>query len=110
MSLAAELRVRWERVLDLLRQHDAPLLAAISERHSWTTDEGLERFLLSNELWGGSGSIADQAGITTGRTAQRREIEMALADLGTEQIRLGKANRRTAMWTRTFQQWKRSDI
>lgn len=106
MSLPTELRVRWERVLDLLRQHDAPLLAAISDHRSWSTDDELEQLLVSNEIWGSSGSIADQAGVSTQRTVQRRDIEQALVELGLEQIKLGKVNRRTEMWVSAFQKMR----
>jgi hypothetical protein len=62
-------------------------------------------FLQSNELWGGSGSIADQAGVGAERSEGRRRIERALRDLGLEQIRLGIANPRTAMWVDAFTKW-----
>jgi hypothetical protein len=74
------------------------------------SDEELARFLVSNELWGGSGSIADQAGSGGGRTANRRAIETALADLGEEQWRLGQTNVRTAMWVEAFRKWQRDGI
>jgi hypothetical protein len=57
--------------------------------------EGLCEFLISNDLWGGSGSIADQAGVGS---AQRARIEQALAALGCAQLRVGVANERTRMW------------
>jgi hypothetical protein len=72
---------------------------------------GQERvqFLVSNELWGGAGSIADQAGIDAGRS-MRREVESALIDLGEEQIRRGVVNPRTATWVEAFKQWRRDGI
>ncbi len=68
-----------------------------------------QEFLVSNALWGGAGSVADQAGIDGGRVA-RRPIEQALIDLGEEQIRAGKVNVRTAMWVEVFRAWKRDAI
>ena len=68
-----------------------------------------DQFLVSNELWGGAGSIADQAGIDVGRSG-RREIESALIDLGEEQIRRGLVNPRTASWVDTFKKWRRDGI
>ena len=110
MSLEAGLRSRWERVLHLLTQHEPSLLAAIARDHSWASDTELESFLMSNELWGGAGSIADQAGVASGGGSRVREFEIALADLGAEQIKLGKVNCRTAMWVRAFTEINASDI
>ena len=71
----------------------------------------LDEFLTSNELWGGAGSIADQAGIGRGsRTEKTRKIEHALIQLGKEQIRAGKVNPRTAMWVATFEKWEKAGI
>jgi hypothetical protein len=73
------------------------------------SEQGLRAFLTSNDLWGGSGSIADQAGIIQDRYARRR-IEQALIDLGTKQIEQGVANARTEMWVNTFSKWMQDDI
>jgi hypothetical protein len=71
----------------------------------------LDAFLRSNELWGGAGSIADQAGIGKGtRTEDRRKIEHALVQLGKEQIRGGKVNPRTAMWVGAFEEWGKKGV
>ena len=43
--------------------------------------ESFERFVTSNELWVGAGSIADQAGWAI-RDDRRRKIEAALVELG----------------------------
>ena len=69
-------------------------------------DDSLVAFLMSNELWGGSGSIADQAGLALGRRDGRRRIEQALIALGAEQIRAGHVNIRTASWVDTFKEWQ----
>jgi hypothetical protein len=74
------------------------------------TERDFVAFLVSNELWGGAGSIADQAGLQGGRGDSRRAIEAALIELGEEQIRQGIVNVRTQMWTDAFRQWKRSGI
>jgi hypothetical protein len=67
-------------------------------------------FLLSNELWGGSGSIADQGGMEVRRDDTRRTIEAALIRLGEAQVREGVVNSRTATWVRVFQSWQRQGI
>jgi hypothetical protein len=69
-------------------------------------DESLLAFLTSDALWGGSGSIADQAGLALGRRNGRRRIEQALIALGEEQIREGHVNIRTASWVDTFKDWQ----
>jgi hypothetical protein len=71
-------------------------------------DSALTAFLTSNALWGGSGSIADQA--LGGSRETRRPLEQLLAELGREQIRLGLTNSRTATWTSVFDQWQAQNI
>jgi hypothetical protein len=66
-------------------------------------------FLASNELWGGAGSVADQAGIGQDREG-RRLVEAALINLGEEQIRDGIVNVRTQMWVEAFRQWQRDGV
>ena len=74
------------------------------------TDGELASYLTSNDLWGGAGSVADEAGGGSGRTSQRKAIEAAMAVLGKEQIRVGKVNARTEMWVSAFDSRSRSDI
>jgi hypothetical protein len=69
----------------------------------------LEAFLKSNELWGGAGSIADQAGVSLPRPA-RRAIEAALIKLGEAQIAANVVNSRTAMWVEAFREFERRAI
>lgn len=73
------------------------------------SNQDLQAFLTSDELWGGAGSIADQAGVDQGRDV-RRPIELALAKLGREQIRQGVANVRTDRWLDAFSKWQREGI
>jgi hypothetical protein len=61
---------------------------------------------VSNELWGGAASVADQAGLDAGRP-ERRQLEAALLALGEEQIAAGKVNARTWMWVDAFKYWQR---
>lgn len=106
--------------IDALRQHlshvrvvlrdlgDIHLANLVSEALSGSND-ALESFAVSNELWGGAGSVADQAGMDAGRP-ERRKIEAALIALGEEQIAAGKVNVRTRMWVDAFKQWQRNGI
>ena len=73
------------------------------------SEDDLDAFLISNELWGGAGSIADQAGVAQGRR-HRRSIEAALIGLGEKQIKEGTVNVRTEMWVGRFRQWQRDRI
>jgi len=71
-------------------------------------ESALSAFLTSNTLWGGAGSIADQA--LGGSRETRRPLEQLLAELGREQIRLGHTNPRTEAWTSVFDQWHTQNI
>jgi hypothetical protein len=93
----------------LLSAHDAGL-ARIVEKAASAGEKELGIFLVSNDLWGGSGSIADQAGLGAGRDASTRAMEHALIELGEEQIRLGVVNPRTASWVQAFKKWTENGI
>ena len=103
-----------EKLHDLaaaLRGGGEASLAQAAESAAAGDDEQLKAFLTSNDLWGGSGSIADQAGIGTGgRSPQRKKIEAVLVALGQEQLQAGITNVRTEMWVSAFQEWKQSGI
>jgi hypothetical protein len=61
-----------------------------------SSDADLEAFLVSNVLWGGAGSIADQAG---SERLDRRPIEAVLIKLGEEQIGAGRVREEAgAFW------------
>ncbi len=68
----------------------------------------LWQFLVSNELWGGAGSIADQALIEN--KALRKKLQELLIELGEEQEKLKRVNVRTGMWVSAFKQWKQQGI
>lgn len=104
-------------ILELLRTHlDALASALLSgerldviyahriQKVLLSTDACVEEFLKSNELWGGSGSIADQAFIDA-EVAARRTVTQAFAALGRAQLSLGIVNVRTQMWTEAFENW-----
>ncbi len=82
-------------------------LAVASAREALSSsDAGFEAFLVSNELWGGSGSIADQVLISD--PAARAKLEGLLIELGTLQMEAGKTNVRTATWIAAFENWRQS--
>ena len=109
MTTDARLQECFDELVRLLEKHDEPSLARAASLAA--AENRLEEFLTSNELWGGAGSIADQAGLPKGRrTDKTREIEEALIRLGKEQVRLGLVNPRTASWIATFAEWRRKGI
>jgi hypothetical protein len=66
-------------------------------------DQKMWDYLLSNQLWGGAGSVADQALLEIPEA--RRQLEALLVRLGREQMRLGRVNVRTEMWVSAFESW-----
>jgi hypothetical protein len=101
-----------DKVRDLalaLRDGGESRLAEHAESAAAGSDEQLLDFLTSNDLWGGAGSIADQAGGDK-RTPQRRRIETVLVALGHEQLKTGQTNVRTEMWVSAFEEWARRGI
>lgn len=69
----------------------------------------IDEVLKSNELWGGSGSIADHGGIDASREA-RRAVERALIELGERQISCGIVSVRTEMWVSAFRSGRDSGV
>ena len=63
----------------------------------------VEDFLVSNQLWGGAGSIADQALLENKNL--RKDLENLLIKLGRLQIEKNKVNVRTEMWIDAFEKW-----
>jgi trimethylamine:corrinoid methyltransferase-like protein len=105
------MREQLRQLSTVLRECGAQVSAARIEDAISGSEQEMDVFLTSNELWGGAGSIADQAGKQAGsRTDCSRKIESALVQLGKEQIRAGKVNPRTAMWVSTFEQWEKAGI
>ena len=68
-------------------------------------DQSVEAFLGSNDLWGGAGSIADEA-IPSDKPL-RAELESLLIQLGKLQLAVQIVNPRTELWVRSFENWQR---
>ncbi len=103
------MRRELESLERLLAQHGESGPAQIIRDALDGSDLSLGAFVTSNELWGGAGSIADQAGVGQGRDV-RRTIEAALAKLGRSQIKHAIVNARTDLWVDAFSKWQREDI
>ncbi|MFO0861038.1 MAG: hypothetical protein U0570_10805 [Phycisphaerales bacterium] len=72
-------------------------------------DSILEAYLRSNELWGGSGSVADGALVHAKPSVRKKGAEL-LAALGEAQIAAGILNARTEMWASVFREWVNDDV
>jgi hypothetical protein len=99
-----EIRDKLKQLLDLLRSGNENYPANQIESALAGTDDELKSYITSNELWGGAGSVADQALIETRES--RRRVEALLAELGELQMNTGVVNVRTEMWTTAFRQWQ----
>ena len=103
--MSVELRQRAQHLAEVLETHGETKCAAEVRAALSGNTAQFEAYLRSNELWGGPGSIADQAGMREGRAQAKRLIERALIELGDEQIRAGIVNVRTASWVKAFRMW-----
>jgi len=63
-------------------------------------EESIWQYLCSNELWGGAGSIADQAVLEN--KSVRKKLEQILIEIGRFQQSVGRVNVRTEMWVSAF--------
>jgi hypothetical protein len=104
-----QLREKLERLQAMLAKHGEPAWADRVGSVLSGPDDQLRAFLESNSLWGGSGSLADMAGVGQERVV-RCEIEAALIDLGEAQRRAELVNLRTASWVEAFRKWRDSGI
>jgi len=104
----AEIRATLEGIATLLESGQQwPFAVLVRDALAGPYDV-LEQFLISNSLWGGSGSIADLG--FDGRSAERKELERLLIDLGDLQIRASQTNPRTQSWVKVFKSWRQSGI
>jgi hypothetical protein len=97
-----------ERIAILLENGREWVHASIVRDALAGSAEEISRFLVSNDLWGGSGSIADSP--LPGRSPERREVEALLIRLGRLQMDAGKTNIRTSMWVGAFEHWRQGGI
>ena len=67
-------------------------------------EEQLWHYLISNDLWGGAGSVADQALLSF--PEERKKLDILMIRLGHVQMKIGRVNSRTEMWTSVFEKWQ----
>jgi hypothetical protein len=82
--------------------------AAVIQAALADSDERLMVFLVSNSLWGGAGSVADQACVSS--NASRGQVEDLLIRLGRAQIESGATSIRTEGWVSAFEKWRNDGI
>jgi hypothetical protein len=95
-----------QEISDLLEKYEASSNAlAIAllgdDRKMWD-------YLISNQLWGGAGSVADQALLKI--PVARAQLDTLMIRLGREQMSLGRVNARTEMWVSAFEKWQAERI
>ena len=114
-----ELRKILSQIADLLEAGKEFVFASEVRDKCSAPDQAFEEFLVSNELWGGSGSFADSAFAFRGedqyetirlRKNNRAEFEGLMIQLGKHQMAQGKTNVRTSMWVGAFEKWKRAGV
>ena len=71
-------------------------------------EEDAWEFLCSNELWGGAGSVADQALLEN--DLLRQKLEKLLVQTGELQQKVGRVNVRTEMWVSAFSKQQKLKI
>ena len=108
MSETRALRGRLAELAAVLEESGEDTMASAANRAVRGSDAELVSFLISNDLWGGAGSVGDQAGVRGTRDRTGRQIEKVLVQLGEEQLRANVANPRTAMWVDVFQGWAKN--
>jgi len=95
-----------QEISDLLEKHNASsntlAVALLGD------DNKMWDYLVSNELWGGAGSVADQAVLKIPEA--RAQLERLMIRLGREQMRLGRVNGRTEIWVNVFEKWRAMGI
>jgi hypothetical protein len=102
------MREKLRRLADLLRTQGDDVRADWVEEALSGSDEAIDACLVSDNLWGGPGSIADEGGLrdSRGHDDGRKQIQGLLIEIGNEQIRMGKVNIRTKSWVEAFTKWR----
>jgi len=101
-----ELRSQLAELKELLRKGGEHVLVEQIGEALGGSDDVLSTYLVSNELWGGAGSIADQALID--HESMRRQLEELMIRIGKTQMSMQLKNVRTEMWIEAFESWQKS--
>ena len=101
--MAFDYRRKLEEIRQLLDSGGEEAYVADIDKAVGGDDKSLDAFLVSNVLWGGSGSIPDNCLLDN--PPLRKRLMQALIELGNAQIADNQVNPRTHMWASTFQKW-----
>ena len=85
-----------EKISKILKKGNEDYYAELIYNALNGQQDKLWEFLVSNELWGGAGSIADQALLD--KKELRKKLNEFFIELGNMQINVNKVNDRTEMW------------
>ena len=103
-----EIRQKVEELQKLLQEEtDVPYAEFVRNALSGNSGQ-LEQFLLSNELWGGAGSIRDQAFHDSPRL--RNKLLRLLIHLGELQMAGGLEHPKTESLVATYKQWEADGV
>jgi hypothetical protein len=91
---------------ELLERHNASSNTLFAALHG--DEEKLWSYLVSNDLWGGAGSVADQALLEM--PEDRKKLDTLMIRLGREQLKIGRVNVRTEGWLAAFEKWHAENL
>ena len=106
VEITEQIRNDFRELMNLLKSQNYPtpdcahLLDDADDTKLWD-------YLTSNSLWGGAGSIADQALLEIPQA--RIDLEKILIRLGRSQESIGRVNVRTEMWVSFFEDLRASN-
>ena len=95
-----DFRTLLTQLAEILEQGGQPQAPDVRDA-SGGSDEELEQYLTSNDLWGGSGSVADSAFVAC--EPGQQQFQETMVRLGRLQMEAGKTNVRTEMWVTHFE-------
>jgi hypothetical protein len=106
--MSREIRQKVEEMRDLLIEGPASPYSEIVENALSGSEVQLDKFLISNDLWGGAGSIRDQA--LYEQPHLRKRLYRLLVELGEMQIAEGLVHPKTEFVVVTYKQWEADGV
>jgi hypothetical protein len=97
-------------IADLLDSGGDPLFADVVRTGLKGSEESVDGFLISNDLWGGSGSVADSGFASASCEENRAKFQRLMIEIGRLQLAADRVNVRTRMWVEAFEQWRHNGI